>query len=85
MTTLVSEAVHRSRCESENVDYSKVCVVKPRWAETGPKTPSSRSALVRCDLILRDDGTAVALDGATGMDSMALIENHKPVDPEQWD
>jgi hypothetical protein len=54
-------------------------------AETGPRTDGARSALVRCDLILRSDGTAVALDGCMGFDSMALLRDARAVPLPQWD
>jgi hypothetical protein len=47
-------------------------VIGPRWAESAPRSPGSRSALIHCDLILRDDGSAVFLDGAMAANSTGL-------------
>ncbi len=75
-TNLVSEEVLFRRARAEGIDISKICVIGPRWAETRPLRKGVKSALVRCDLILRSDGSAVALDGAMGFDSLALMEMH---------
>lgn len=76
MSTLVSEKVLKRRCREEGIDFSKVCVIGPRWAETAPRTAGAKSALVRCDLIIRSDGSAVALDGAMGWDSLSVLKKH---------
>lgn len=75
-STLITESELRAKCEAEGVDFSKVCVLAPRWAESAPKKPSAQSALVHCDLIIRDDGSAVFLDGAMGEDSKRLAFEH---------
>lgn len=76
MSTLVSEDVLRQNCEAEGIDFSKVCVIVPRWAESKPKSPNAKSALVMCDTIIRDDGSAVYLDGAMSMDGMQVAQDH---------
>lgn len=75
-TTLITEEDLERRCHEEGIDFSKVCVIAPRWAETAPKGAEVKSALVRCDLIIRSDGSAVALDGNMGMDSQAIARKH---------
>ena len=76
MSTLVSEEVLRRNCEAEGIDFTKVCVIKPRWAESKPRSPNAKSALVRCDTIIRDDGSAVFLDGAMSMDGTQVAGDH---------
>tara|TARA_Y100000310_G_scaffold325435_1_gene388898 strand:+ start:461 stop:769 length:309 start_codon:yes stop_codon:yes gene_type:complete len=75
-STLVSERELQTRCEAEGIDFSQVCVCEPRWAESKPRSKNTRSALVRCDLIIRDNGSAVHLDGMMGADSIRLTESH---------
>jgi len=75
-STLISEDVLREHCEMEGIDFSQVCVMTPRWAESKSREEGARSALVRCDLIIRDDGSAVYLDGGMGRDSTELAQAH---------
>lgn len=77
MSTLVLEKELERRCREEGIDFSKVRVISPRWAQTAPKTAGAKSALVRCDLIIRSDGSAVALDGMMGWDSISVLERHR--------
>ena len=76
VSTLVSEDILIRNVEREGVDVSKICSIKPRWAESAPRSRDAKSALVRCDLIIRSDGSAVALDGCMGCDSMIILELH---------
>ena len=75
-STLVTIEELESRCRKEGIDFLNVCVIAPRWAETAPKTEEAKSALVRCDLIIRSDGSAVALDGCLGVDSQMVASKH---------
>ena len=76
MSTLVTKEELREKCEAEGIDFSKVCVIVPRWAESEPKSPDTKSALVRCDTIIRDDGSAVYLDGMMSMDGTRVARDH---------
>lgn len=74
-STLVSEEELAERIKFESpLNADQVCVIGPRWAESGPKRVGVASALVRCDLIIRKDRTAVFLDGAMGVDSWKLAQ-----------
>ena len=88
-STLITEKELERRCRREGIDFSKVCVLGARWAESTPKKKGVRSALVRCDLIVRDDGSAVGLDGAMAHDSLVLFDKHTlgKANPEnlEWD
>jgi len=76
-STLMTPAEHQRRCEREGIDYSRVCVMSERWAQSSPRrSRKTRSALVRCDLICRNDGSVVFLDGAMAFDSVALAKHH---------
>ena len=76
-TTLVTPAEHRRRCEQESIDYNEVCVIAHRWAQSASRgSRTTRSALVRCDLIVRDDGSVVLLDGMMAYDSVNLAARH---------
>jgi len=76
MSTLVTYEEMIRRALEEGVDVTKILVVGPRWAESKPRAEGVRCALVRRDLIVRDDRSAVYLDGAMGMDSMVLADRH---------
>lgn len=76
MSTLVTEEVLRQKCEAEGIDVSKVCVCVPRWAESQPRSPDAKSALVRCDTIIRSDGSAVYLDGMMSADGTQVAQDH---------
>jgi hypothetical protein len=71
-STLISLTELSRRCTAEGIDPSAVCVIVPRWAESAPRTPGSTSWLATCDLILRDDGSCVLLDGCMSRDGMHL-------------
>ena len=75
-STLVSEEGLRFLAGLEGVDPNLVCSIAPRWAESAPRSEDVESALVRCDLILRSDGSAVFLDGVMGGDSRELAAQH---------
>lgn len=75
-STLISETELKKRCKKEGIDFSKVCAIVPRWAESTPLKKGVRSALVHCDLIIRSDGSFVFLDGAMGIDSMTIADQH---------
>jgi len=76
VSTLVSKEELIKRASAEGVDTSKICSCVPRWAESAPLKLGVKSALVRCDLILRSDGSIVALDGMMGIDSIFLYQSH---------
>jgi hypothetical protein len=93
-TTLTTALAQR--CYNEKIDITKVCAIAPRWAESAPRSPGARSALVHCDLILRSDGSAVYLDGCMGWNSLALCDKFlqgkvpgqvlvPPATWEEWD
>lgn len=77
------------RMIAEGIDLSKVDVMQLCWNASAAPQPGARSALVRCDLILRDDGSAVFLDRSMGMDSLNLADKHRTgtANPENlpWD
>ena len=86
-STFVSKAMLRERCEAEGIDFSRVCVFKPQWVESKPRTPNTKSALVRCDTIIRDDGSAVYLDGAMSTDGIQVVNDHVnrgAISAEEW-
>lgn len=75
-STLVTQEVMEANAAREGIDPRQISVIFPRWAESAPWKQGVKSALVTCDLIIRDDGSCVVLDGAMGMDSMVLADAH---------
>ncbi len=75
-STLVLPEEMLQRAAAEGVDVSKISSIMPRWAESKPFTPGVKSALVRCDLIVRSDNSVVGLDGMLGIDSVYLAQQH---------
>lgn len=75
-STLISEEGMLFLAGLEGIKSELICALAPRWAESAPKSEEAKSALVRCDLILRSDGSAVYLDGAMGSDSLELATQH---------
>lgn len=75
-TTLVSIEELMQRAAIEGIDKNKICVIVPRWAESNAREENAQSALVRGDLIVRSDGSAVFLDGMMSLDSMDLAYTH---------
>lgn len=73
---LISKEEFRRHCEAEGVDFSKVCVLIPQWAESVPRTKGVESALVTSDLIIRSDGTVVFLDGLMSNEGKLLAAKH---------
>ena len=73
----ISDEDLRGHCEAEGIDFSKVCVLIAQWAESGPRSEGSKSALVAPDLIVRSNGTTVYLDGILSMRSRALASLHE--------
>ncbi len=76
VSTRVSEENLARKCRKEGVDFTRVNVCVPRWAQSAPRTKGAKSALVHTDLIVRSDGSVVYLDGMMGMDSMSLGYAH---------
>jgi|SRR5215510_11183396 len=76
MSTLISQEELDRRAGAEGIDVAKICVLSPRWAESGPRRPGARSALVGYDLIVRDDGSVVLLDGGMALDSALVASAH---------
>lgn len=75
-TTLVTQEVMAANAAREGIDPRQISVIYPRWAESAPWEQGVKSALITCDLIIRDDGPFVVLDGAMGMDSMMIADAH---------
>lgn len=90
-TTIVSEEELMKRASAEGIDTSNISSCVARWAESAPLQPGVKSALVRCDMIVRSDYSFVWLDGMMGIDSIGLARaiqrgeaNPKNLSWEEW-
>jgi len=90
-TTIVSQEELMKRASAEGIDISKISSCVARWAESAPLQPGVKSALVRCDMIVRSDYSFVWLDGMMGIDSVSLARsiqkneaNPKKLPWEDW-
>ncbi|MFT7644475.1 MAG: hypothetical protein ACI9BF_000119 [Candidatus Paceibacteria bacterium] len=66
----------REKCESEGIDFTQVKVNLERWHESKYLDEGVLSALVRPDLIFRDDGSFVYLDRVMMASSLGLSEQY---------
>lgn len=74
---IISKEELITRAAAEGIDVSKIQVTTLHWAESAPLQPGVKSALVRSDLILRSDGSAVWLDKKMASDSIVLTMKHR--------
>ena len=65
------------RLSSEAADGElSVELVVPTWLEYGKHTLGAKSALVVCDLLVRDDGSCVLLDAHPSNEALMISQYH---------
>ena len=83
----ISKKELEDRCLNEGIPFEDVSVISPRWSESSAYQSGVKSHLLKCDLIVRSDGSAVYLDGCMGIDSMIAANYHinNPFDEDEWE
>jgi len=74
---LMTMAMLAERLRSEAADGElSVELVIPTWFERGRHTCGAKSALVVCDLLLRNDGSCVFLDAHPSNEALVISQYH---------
>lgn len=73
---MISKSEWEQHLIDEGIDPKKACAIFWRWAETAPYTEGVTSSLIRYDLLIRSDGSAVALDCCMSIESLRIGDLH---------